>query len=121
TSSYRGDLRWTGTAGSVSWSASRYESLSAAPRLRTDLLGSLKLGEWELAGGAWATRGWTFGGEPGLWTQVGMPVSFDLMLTAGVEHAPPEYGKAPMWLGTLGVRKRLTLPVPFLRDGASLP
>jgi hypothetical protein len=59
TASYRGDLRWTGRLGTASWAASYFERPNMAPRIRTDLLGSLKLGDWELAGGAWATGGWT--------------------------------------------------------------
>jgi hypothetical protein len=117
TGSYRGDLRWSGKAGTASWSASYYESLNSPPRLRTDLLGSLKLGEWELAGGAWATRGWIRGGEPGIWTQIGVPVSYDLLLSLGIEHAPPAWGQAPTWLGTVGIRKRVAFAIPFLRDG----
>jgi hypothetical protein len=58
------------------------------PRLRTDVLGSLKLGEWEVAGGAWATQGLARGGEPGFWTQP-------------------------------GVRQKVTLPIPFLRDSGA--
>ena len=111
-------LRWIGKAGTASWSASYYESLNAPPRLRTDVLGSVKLGEWELAGGAWATRGWARGGEPGFWTQLGVPVSSDLLVTIGLEHAPPAYGQAPTQLGTLGIRKKVAFPIPFLRDGS---
>jgi hypothetical protein len=118
TASYRGDLRWTGKAGSAAWSASYYEALNSAPRLRTDVLGSLKLGEWEVAGGAWATRGWQSGGDPGVWTQLGIPVRYDLQLSLGVEHAPPSYGQPPQWLGTLGVRKKVGFAIPFLRDGS---
>jgi hypothetical protein len=115
--SYNGSLRWNGRAGSFSWSASYFETLSAPPRLRTDVLGSLRLGGWELAGGAWATRGLVRGGEPGLWTQLGAPVTPDLQLTLGVEHAPPAWGRPPQWLGTLGVRKKVAFAIPFMRDG----
>jgi hypothetical protein len=121
TSSYRGDLRWSGRAGSLSWSASRYTALNIAPRLRTDVLGSVKLGEWEAAGGGWATRGWTAGGDPGFWAQLGIPVTYDLLLTVGAEHAPAAWGRRPEWLGTVGLRKKLTVAVPFLRDSAGLP
>jgi hypothetical protein len=114
---YNGSLRWSGRAGSVSWSSSYFETLSAPPRLRTDLLGSLKLGDWEWAGGAWATRGLTRGGEPGFWTQLGVPVTHDRLLSLGVEHAPIAWGAPPRWMGTLGVRQKVTLPIPFLRDG----
>ena len=117
---FRTDLRWTGGAGTASWSTSSYEALGGARRLRTDVLGTLKVDAWELAGGAWATRGWARGGEPGLWTQVGVPVGAGLLLTFGVEHAPPSFGEPPVALGTIAIRKRLALPLPFLRD-ASVP
>jgi hypothetical protein len=116
TESYNGALRWAGKSGSASWSASYYETLNSLPRLRTDLLGSLKLGEWEMAGGAWATRGWTSAGEPGFWTQLGVPVSDDLLLSVGIEHAPPAWAEPPTWMGTLGIRKRLAFAIPMLRD-----
>jgi hypothetical protein len=120
TASYRGDLRWSGRTGTASWSASYFETLSAPPRLRTDLLGSLRLGDWELAGGAWATRGMVAGGEPGLWTQVGVPVTYDVLISVGVEHAAPAYGQRPAWLGTMGIRKKLALAIPFINDGTAL-
>jgi len=114
--SYRGDLRWQGRAGFLSMGGSYYRTLTSEPRLRADLLGSARFGAWELAGGAWATRGWIAGGEPGVWTQVGVPLTYDLLLTLGAEHAPEEFGRDPVWLGTVGIRKSLTLPIPFLRD-----
>jgi hypothetical protein len=49
-----------------------------------------------------------------------VPVRGDLLLTVGLEHAPPAFGEPPAALGTVAVRKRLTLPFPFLRD-ASVP
>ena len=117
--SYRTDLRWSGNAGStVSWGTSYYETLNSPPRLRTDVLGSVKLGEWELAGGAWATMGLKTGGEPGFWSQIGVPVSYDLLLTLGIEHAPPGWGQPPAWMGTVGIRKKMAFPIPFLRDGS---
>jgi hypothetical protein len=118
TASYRGDLRWSGKAGTASWSASYYETLNSPPRLRTDLLGSLRLGDWELAGGAWASRGLLRGGEPGVWTQVGVPASHDLLLSLGIEYAPPGWGRPPQWLGTVGFRRKVVIPLPFLRDGS---
>jgi hypothetical protein len=120
TASYRGDLRWSGSAGSASWSASYYETLNSPPRLRTDVLGSLKVGDWEIAGGAWATRGWTTGGDPGVWAQVVLPLTYDLQLSLGIEHAPPDYGRPPQWLGEVGVRKKVAFAIPFLRD-ATIP
>jgi hypothetical protein len=61
------------------------------------------------------------GGEPGVWTQIGIPVTYDLLLSVGIEHAPPDWGQPPQWLGTLGVRKRVAVPIPFLRDGSVRP
>jgi hypothetical protein len=116
--SYSGSLRWNGRSGSLTWSGSYFETLSAPPRLRTDLLASLRVEGWELAGGAWATRGLLRGGEPGVWGQVGVPLSPELMLNLGLEHAPAGWGEAPRWMGTLGVRQKVTLPIPFLRDGS---
>jgi hypothetical protein len=121
TQSYRGNLRWNGKAGTASWSTSYFETLSSPPRLRTDLLGSLKLGDWELAGGAWATRGLPRGGEPGFWAQIGIPVTYDLVLSLGIEHAPPGFGKPPHRMGTVGVRHKVALPIPWLRNGEAAP
>jgi hypothetical protein len=83
------------------------------------VLGSLKLGDWEVAGGAWATRGLARGGEPGFWTHLGVPVTYDLLLSLGIEHARAVWGAPPRWMGTLGVRQEVTLPIPFLRDGGA--
>jgi hypothetical protein len=121
TQNYNASLRWNGQGGMASWNASYYESLVSAPRLRTDLLGSLKLGDWELAGGAWATRGWVRGGEPGFWTQIGVPFTYDVLVSFGIERAPPGWGQPPAWLGTFGIRRKLALAIPFLRDGSALP
>jgi hypothetical protein len=60
------------------------------------------------------------GGEPGLWTQVGVPVTYDVLISVGVEHAPPAHGQRPAWLGTMGIRKKLALAIPFINDGAAL-
>lgn len=121
TQSYRSDLRWSGRVGTASWAASYFDRPNMVPRIRTDVLGSLKLGHWELAGGGWATRGWTRGGEPGFWTQIGVPVTHDLLLSVGMEYAPPDWGQSPQWLGSLGVRQKVTVPFPFLRDGGARP
>jgi hypothetical protein len=55
----------------------------------------------------------------GFWTQLGVPVSYHLLLSLGVEHALPAWGAPPRWMGTLGVRQKVTLPIPFLRDGGA--
>jgi hypothetical protein len=36
TASYRTDVRWSGRSGTAAWSASYYETLNSAPRLRTE-------------------------------------------------------------------------------------
>jgi hypothetical protein len=115
TRSGRGDLRWSGTAGMASWTVAYFETLTSPRRLRTDALGSFKVGGWEFAGGAWATHGQLRGGEPGFWTQIGIPLNRDLLVSMGIEHAPPDWGRPPAWLGTLGIRSKLTVPVPLLR------
>jgi hypothetical protein len=119
--SYLGDLRWSGKPGDVSFTVSSYASGSARPRLRADLLISLVSGGLELAGGAWATRGWAGGGAPGVWTNIGLPVTSKLTLFLGVEHGPHLLAPdAPPWRLSVGVRQKLVVPLPFLRN-ATLP
>jgi len=120
TESYRADLRWTGNGGSFSFSTSYYTALTSDPRLRTDLLGSFTVGEFEFSGGAWATRGWSRGGEPGMWTQIGVPVMHGSLVVLGFEHAPRMWGAPPEWLGTVGFRQKLTIPLPFLPGDRAL-
>jgi hypothetical protein len=48
-----------------------------------------------------------------------VPVASDLPLSLGVEHAPVAWGAPPRWMGALGVRQKVTLPIPFLRDGGA--
>lgn len=113
--SHRGDLRWSGDPGFVSLRVSSYETGGAPRRLRADLLASVMLGEFEFAGGAWATRGWSAGGEPSWWMNVGLPVTSELTLLVGVEHAQqPDALDASPWRTSLGLRKKLILPLPFL-------
>lgn len=117
---YRGDLRWTGGPGLASLTVSSYESGGAAPRLRADVLTRLVSGEFEIAGGAWATRGWTGGGTPGMWLNLGVPVSSELTLLLGLEHAPPLLlASGSSWRFSLGIRTKLIIPLPFLRDGSA--
>ena len=82
---YRGDLRWAKDAGTISISASHSETLGVG-RQRVDFLASLKFGQSEVAGGAWATRGYSSGGLPGVWAIVGLPVGYDSALTLGLDN-----------------------------------
>jgi hypothetical protein len=109
---YRGDVRWFGDAGSISLSATRSETWGVI-RDRADVIASWNVRRWELAGGAWATRGYIVGGDPGMWVRVGAPVARDLLLTLGMDHAPPEWGAAPTWRGMIGLRKRFGVATPF--------
>jgi hypothetical protein len=113
---YRTDLRWTKEAGTVSLGASHTESLGIG-RQRLDLMASLQFGELELAGGAWATRGYTAGGQPGMWTSVGIPVGFDSLATFAIDYSPVTWTAAPGLRGSVSFRKRFTLPMPFVRPG----
>jgi hypothetical protein len=113
--SYRSDLRWSGDAGFASLGVSSYETGGGPARLRADLLASVMVGEFELAGGAWATRGWAAGGEPGWWINVGLPVTSEWMLLLGVEQARDLLAPdASGWRTSFGLRKKLIVPLPFL-------
>jgi hypothetical protein len=111
---YRGDLRWTGTAGSLSFEVTHSQN-GAAPLQRADFLASAHLRQWELAGGAWLTRGYPSGGEPGMWASIGVPVRSDLLLSVGLDRTPIEWTAQPTWRASLGVRKRFSIPLPFDR------
>ena len=123
--SYRGDLRWSGDAGLFSLTVGSYATAGAAPRLRADLLTSLVYGGFELAGGAWATRGWRAGGAPGMWTSIGLPVSSGFTLFVGLEHAEDIFDPTGSpWRFSLRLRKKIVVPLPFLRSddaGAGAP
>jgi len=110
---YRGDLRWIKDGSTVSFGITHSEG-GGPPIQRVDLLASLKVHEIELAGGAWATRGYTSGGRPGLWTSVGLPVGGDRILTLGIDYSPLTWTSEPSLRGTVTIRQRFTLPVPFL-------
>jgi hypothetical protein len=110
---YRTDLRWVKEAGTVSLGASHSESLGIG-RQRVDVMTSLKLRDVELAGGAWATRGYAVGGRPGMWTSVGIPVGYDSLATFAIDYSPLTWTAAPSLRGSVSIRKRFTLPVPFM-------
>lgn len=110
---YRGDLRWVKDVGTVSFAASRSESLGIG-RDRFDLIGSLKAKGLELAGGAWATRGYASGGRPGMWTSIGVPVGYDSMLTVALDYSPLTWIAEPSLRGMVSIRKRFSVPMPFV-------
>jgi hypothetical protein len=111
---YRGDVTWVGSAGTASFSASHSQQ-GGVVQQRFDLLASLQFRGTEVAGGAWVTRGYASGGRPGAWTSVGVPVGFESMLLLGLDYSPLTWTDLPSLRGMVGVRKRFTFPVPFVR------
>jgi hypothetical protein len=111
---YRANLRWTGAAGTASFSASHSDT-AGVRRQRFDALASLKLGATEFTGGAWATRGYDSGGRPGIWTSIGIPVGFESTLLVGADYSPVTWADAPSLRGMVSIRKGFTFPVPFAR------
>jgi hypothetical protein len=77
------------------------------------------LREFELAGGAWGTRGYAFGGRPGMWTTIGVPLGHEFLVTVGAERSPFTWTSEPTWRGLLTIRKRFDLPLPFGQTSAS--
>jgi hypothetical protein len=120
---YRGDLRWVKDIGTVSFNASHSETLGVG-RQRFDLIASVKAKDLEFAGGAWATRGYTSGGKPGMWTNVGVPVGYDSTLTLGVDYSPLTWIAQPSLRGLVTIRKRFSVSMPFMNPtmpGGSSP
>jgi hypothetical protein len=109
---YRSELRWTGEAGFLTVDLSHSDTGDTTIR-RGDVIASLNVNRWELAGGGWVTHGYIAGGEPGMWTSVGIPTGRELLLTVGVDRASVDWISRPSWRGTLTVRKRFSLPLPF--------
>jgi hypothetical protein len=117
--SYRGDLRWSGEPGFVSFTFGSYASGGIRPRQQADLLTSLVYGAFEVAGGAWITQGWTGGGAPGVWTNIGLPVTSGFTLFLGIEHGPQLLApNGSPWRFSVAMRRKLVVPLPFLRNGA---
>jgi hypothetical protein len=115
---YRGDLTWTATSGSLSFDVTQSTS-GAVSIQRADVLASAHVRQWELAGGGWLTRGYSSGGQPGMWASIGIPVRSDLLISVGIDHAPVEWTTQSTWRGSLGIRKRFSIPLPF--DPPSTP
>jgi hypothetical protein len=100
--SQRGDLRVKADPGYASFAVRTYETNGLGSRLRADLLGSATFGGFEVAGGAWATRGWTLGGEPGAWMHLGVPLYYQ-------------------FTALVGLGKGLVLPIPFTGADTGVP
>ena len=109
---YRSELRWTGEKGFLTVDLSHSDTGDATIR-RGDVIASLNVNRWELAGGSWVTHGYIAGGEPGMWASVGIPTGRELLLTAGVDRASVDWISPPSWRGTIAIRKRFSLPLPF--------
>jgi hypothetical protein len=111
---YRGDLRWVGDAGTISVGASHSDTLGVA-RQRVDLMASLKFRAAELMGGAWVTRGYALGGEPGIWTSIGLPVGAESTLVLGLDYSPVTWTAESSMRATVSFQRRFSLPMPFIR------
>lgn len=69
----------------------------------------------ELAGGAWATRGYASGGLPGGWTSVGFSVGGGRFLIVALDYSSPTWTASPGLRAMLAIRQGLTLSMPFVR------
>ena len=112
---YRADLRIARERGTASLGWSRISNGGLGVQQRVDALGSIKMGEYELSGGAWATRGYIVGGHPGVWTTAAVPTPIGLTVVAGIEYAPLTYVDAPGWRASLMLRRPLVVPLGFLK------
>ena len=111
---YRADLRITRERGTASLGWSQISNGGLGVQQRIDALASIKMREYELSGGAWATRGYTVGGHSGVWTTAAVPTSLGLTVVAGIEYAPLTYMALPAWRGSLMLRRPLVVPLGFL-------
>jgi len=108
-----GSVKWTRDGNT--WSLMVTHSDSAGiQRERADLLLSTRVRWAELAGGAWVTRGYAFGGQPGSWFSVGLPTGADTVATIGFDYSPVTWTAQPSLRGIVSIRKRFTAPVPFV-------
>lgn len=112
---HRADLRIARERGKASLGWSRISNGGLGVQQRIDALGSIKMGEYELSGGAWTTRGYIAGGQPGVWTTAAVPTPIGLTVVAGIEYAPLTYLDAPGWRGSLMLRRPLVVPLGFLK------
>lgn len=112
--SHRGELRLGTEAGYASVTVRSYESGGVVAPVRADFLGAGTVKGIEVAGGAWTTKGWTAGGEPGAWIQVGVPGSNELIAMVGVEHWE---NRTSPWRLSFGLQRSLIVPIPFVGGG----
>jgi hypothetical protein len=111
---YRADLRWIRNDSSATLTASHSEG-SGVRRQRVDFMMSLKVQALEMAGGAWATRGYTSGGWPGAWTSIGIPIGGGRSVTVGVDYSSRTWTGPPSLRGMVAIRQGFTFPLPFFR------
>ena len=106
-------VRWTRDGNT--WSLTMTHSDTAGVRReRADLLLSTKVRWAELAGGAWVTRGYTFGGQPGSWVSIGVPAGAETILTVGLDYTLLTWTSPSSLRGVVSIRKRFTAPIPFV-------
>jgi hypothetical protein len=67
-------------------SVSYYDFGTGEPRLRGDLRTSLRSRFVDLDGGMWASRGPSYGGQPGAWANLALPVGAGFSLIVGGEY-----------------------------------
>ena len=115
---YRGEVRWRQDDGSLALAATHSEAFSFR-RDRIDLNASWKWRGFELAGGAWATRGYASGGPPGGWTSVGFPVGGGRSLIVALDYSAPTPTASPGLRAMVAIRQGITFAAPFVR-GAPL-
>lgn len=120
---YRAGLRYSRDGALASVGLTQVRNGFRPPQQRLDVLGSIKVGEYELTGGAWVTRGYVAGGHPGVWGTVTLPILLDLTAIVGLEYAPLTYLSSPGWRGSLAFRRPLAVPLGFLglRDRSLSP
>jgi hypothetical protein len=142
---HRVSARYLGQSGWISFGTTYSDYGSNTRQLRSDISGSLKRSSIEIDGGAWASKFRSYGGDPGAWLSLGIPVR-DYTIHLGVEYmrwpatyrqgtipTPPSADTLPgepvdvappimiretiePWRVNFGIRRGLAVPLPFLSD-----
>jgi hypothetical protein len=136
--------RWTLATGWISLAGSYADFGRDTRQSKVDLSGSTKRGLLEVDDGIWASRGRSYGADPGAWVTVGVPIRGDLSLHLGVEYmrwpatvrrgvvaTPPRADTIPgqpidvqppiliretvePWRISAGIRRGVAIPLPFI-------